>query len=94
MNNSAPNYDIPSQLNKVHPTDANKKKGYNEMNRRELISNAIDDMVIDFLYYNRREDEELSDDDIFEAIKSNEITIDEMCDSIKTQLVEWYEANQ
>ena len=46
--------------------------------RRTLILNTIDDLVSDFLYYNRKEDEELPTDSIHDAIENGEISIDEI----------------
>ena len=57
---------------------------------KELIFNTIEDLVTDFLYYDRREDEELSVGYIELAIEENEITIDEIIkcfsDNLKEQL--------
>ena len=57
---------------------------------KELIFNTIEDLVTDFLYYDRREDEELSVGYIELAIEENEITIDEIIkcfsDNLKKQL--------
>lgn len=53
---------------------------------KENILNTIDDLCSDFLYYDRKEDEELSFDDIQEAVKSGEITIDEMVERFKNNL--------
>lgn len=53
---------------------------------KENILNTIDDLCSDFLYYDRKEDEELSFDDIQEAVKSGEITLDEMVERFKNNL--------
>lgn len=56
------------------------------MERKILILNSISDKVAEFLYYDRKEDEELGKYDITEAISNHEITIDEMVDEFKTEL--------
>ena len=43
---------------------------------KEEIINTIIDLVADFLYYDRKEDEDLKRGDIEKAIKNNEITIE------------------
>lgn len=53
---------------------------------KENILNTIDDLCSDFLYYDRKEDEELSFYDIQEAVKSGEITIDEMVERFKNNI--------
>ncbi len=46
--------------------------------RKENIINTISDLCVDFLYYDRKEDEDLNEEDLQEAINLKEITIDEM----------------
>lgn len=41
---------------------------------RETILNTVNDLVSDFLYYDRKEDEDLPRDAIQDAIKAGEIT--------------------
>lgn len=53
---------------------------------KENILNTIDDLCSGFLYYDRKEDEELSFDNIQEAVKSGEITIYEMVERFKNNL--------
>jgi predicted RNA-binding protein associated with RNAse of E/G family len=60
------------------------------MSKRELIENAIQDLVIDFLVYDRNEDEELSSDDIKEAVRSGEITVDAMTEIFRAKLNEYF----
>ena len=50
---------------------------------KEEILNTIDALCSDFLYYDRKEDEELSVEQLNEAVNSGEITIDEMVDKFK-----------
>jgi hypothetical protein len=58
----------------------------NKMNKKELILNAIDDLASNFLYYDRKEDEDLENGDIETAVETNVITIDEMVNHFKTHL--------
>lgn len=54
--------------------------------RRQLIIDTIDDLVSSFLYYDRKEDEDLPRDEIEDAVKSGEITVDEMSECFRTKL--------
>ena len=49
-----------------------------EKTRRERIIAILSDSIIDLLYYDRKEDEDLPRGGIEEAIKAGEITVDEM----------------
>ena len=49
--------------------------------------NTIDDAVSNFLYYDRKEDEELPRGSIEEAIKSGDITYGEIVERFKEQLL-------
>lgn len=57
----------------------------------EDIDGYIDDMVSDFLYYNRKEDDNLPVGAIEEAVKSGELTIDEMVECFRKHLKEGIE---
>ncbi len=48
------------------------------MTRRETILAAAEDLAGDFLYYSRKEDEDLPRGAIEEAIESGEVTVDEI----------------
>jgi len=48
------------------------------MARKDLIIVRVQDMAIDLLYYDRKDDEELSPEDIAEALETQEITPDEI----------------
>ena len=48
------------------------------VNSRKAILDAVEDMVSDFLYYNRKEDEDLRMGVIESLIKSGEITVSEI----------------
>jgi len=45
---------------------------------KEIIENTIEDLVSDFLYYDRKEDEELPKGEIEKAIKEGIITKEEI----------------
>lgn len=55
---------------------------------KDRILNKISDLVADLLYYNRKEDEELPEGRIEELISLGEITIDEMVERFKQEIIE------
>jgi len=57
---------------------------------KQIILDTIDDLCTDFLYYDRKEDEELSADALNEAILSGEITIDEIVNKFRSCLENTY----
>ena len=57
------------------------------MNIKQEIINTIDDLASNFLYYDRKEDEDLPKGAIEEAIKSGEITYGEIVERFKEQLL-------
>lgn len=54
---------------------------------KEEILNTINDLCADFLYYDRKEDECLTIEQLNEAVKSGEITVDEMVAEFRKHLV-------
>ena len=56
------------------------------MNKRDLILGTIEDLISDFLYYDRKEDEELFRGDIEEAIESGVVTIEEIVEKFSSEL--------
>lgn len=58
--------------------------------RREIILDTVSDLVSNFVYYDRKEDEDLSITDLDEAIQLHEITIDEIVDKFKDTLKDTY----
>lgn len=54
--------------------------------RREIIFAAVTDLVSDFLYYDRKEDEDLPRDAIEEALEKGEITVEEILDHFAAEL--------
>lgn len=53
---------------------------------KEEILNTINDLCADFLYYDRKEDECLTIEQLNEAVKSGEITVDEMVAEFRKHL--------
>ena len=53
---------------------------------KALILDSVSDLVSDFLYYDRKEDEELPVDKIEELIKDGVITVDEIIDKFTKEL--------
>jgi hypothetical protein len=49
-----------------------------ENQTKELILNTVNDLVMNFLYYDRKEDEELGVGAIEAEISAGEITVDEI----------------
>jgi hypothetical protein len=54
--------------------------------RREIIEATVADVVKDFLYYERKDDEELPRGAIEQAIHDGEITIQEIIDRFGSEL--------
>lgn len=53
---------------------------------KKIILNTINSLCSDFLYYDRKEDEDLSMEQLNEAVKSGEITVDEMVAEFRKHL--------
>ena len=51
-----------------------------------LIKNTLTDLMSNFLYYDRKEDDELGVDDIDKAINNGIISIDELTAQFKDEL--------
>lgn len=56
--------------------------------RRDLIETSINDLVSNFLYYDRKEDEELPRGSIQEAIAAGEISVEEIVATFNKELRE------
>ena len=56
--------------------------------KRDCILNTIDDLVSKFLYYDRKEDEDLPRGAIENAIEEKEISVDEMAAFFKAKLID------
>lgn len=59
---------------------------YCENEMKYTILNTISDLCSDFLYYDRKLDEDLTSEQLNEAVKSGEITIDEMVEEFRKHL--------
>lgn len=57
---------------------------------KETILLTIGDLVSDFVYYDRKEDEELSESQLDGAIADGTITIDEMVEKFRECLEKTY----
>jgi len=54
--------------------------------KKQLIIDVIGDIVSKFLYYDRKDDENLPIDSIQDAIEAREISIEEIVDEFNMQL--------
>lgn len=55
-------------------------------NRKKLILDTVEDLVINFVGYDRRDDEDLPKNSINEAIDYGEITVNEIADKFRIAL--------
>jgi hypothetical protein len=55
--------------------------------KKNLIIGSIEDLVSDFLYYDRKEDEQMDQDFIPNAVRDGIITVDEMVEEFKAHLI-------
>lgn len=53
---------------------------------KEYILLSVSDLVTSFTYYDRKEDEDLSVDQLNNAVKSGEVTIDEIVEKFRDEL--------
>ena len=58
--------------------------------KREMIMATAKDLVRDFLYYARKEDEELAVGEIQKAVKDKVITKDDIIKAFSDELNEWW----
>jgi len=56
------------------------------MSKKSLILANVSDLVVNFLYYDRRDDEELKVGCIEESIKNKEISVDEIVKKFENKL--------
>jgi hypothetical protein len=68
--------------------DAKNLPPHAKMTRRDHIAATASDLVGEFLYYGRKEDEDLPRGAIQEAIAAGEVTVDEIADLFRRELVE------
>ena len=57
---------------------------------KELILETVSDLVGDFLFYDRKEDEYLGVGEIQKAVERGDITKDEIVDEFRKQLDAWW----
>lgn len=55
---------------------------------RTIILDAVSDLAMDFAYYDRKKDEDLSRDDLHDAITNNVVTIDEIVNRFRSELLD------
>jgi hypothetical protein len=60
---------------------------------KQTILNTINDLCADFLYYDRKEDEDLSSNQLKEAVESGEITVNEMVAEFRKKLETTFNIN-
>lgn len=53
---------------------------------KQDILNLVKDLCSDFLYYDRKEDSNISADQLVDAVRSGEITIEEMVKEFRKNL--------
>lgn len=58
---------------------------------KEVILKEVETLAAKFVYYDRKEDEDLSMYDLDKAIRSGEITIDEIVNKFKETLISNYQ---
>ncbi|RDJ35118.1 MAG: hypothetical protein DWQ19_09800 [Crenarchaeota archaeon] len=56
------------------------------MSKKEYALNVVEDLVANYLFYDRKEDEDLSRDDMEQLKSSGELTIQEVVDRFKEAL--------
>lgn len=54
--------------------------------KRELVASVVENTVSNFLYYDRKGDEDLGVDDIENAVRDEIITVDEIVQLFREQL--------
>lgn len=62
--------------------------------KKQVILDTLEDLVADFLYYDRKEDENLPQGAIEKAIIQKQITVDEIVEFFKVTLInelDWVE---
>ena len=56
--------------------------------QRQIIFDTIDDLVSRFLYYDRKDDEELQIGDIEKVINRGYVSVDEIAERFKNKFIE------
>ena len=55
---------------------------------KQIILNTVEDLCSNFLYYDRKEDEDLSSEQLYSSIRSGEVTIDEIVAEFRKHIEE------
>jgi hypothetical protein len=57
-----------------------------ERSRADRILGTVESMIADFLYYDRKEDEDLPRGEIEAAVEAGEVTVDQIVEQFSTEL--------
>ena len=57
------------------------------MNKKQLILNTVKELVSGFLYYDRKEDEDLLLGDIEDHVKNTDLQIEDMVEVFRNSLI-------
>lgn len=63
-------------------------KRWEDRTRRDHVLGLVVDLVSDFLYYDRKEDENMPKDSIDRAVIAGEITVDEIVEAFRRHLTQ------
>ena len=55
---------------------------------RQLIFGEINALVANFMYYDRKYDEELTKEVLYQAIENGDVTVDEIVETFKKEMLE------
>jgi len=56
---------------------------------RELVLATVSDLAVRFVLHDRKDDPELSTEDLRKVVTSGEVTIDELVSEFKAILIKW-----
>jgi len=56
---------------------------------RELVLATVSDLAVRFVIHDRKDDPELSTEDLRKVVTSGEVTIDELVSEFKAILIKW-----
>ena len=68
-------------------TVVSKKSIQNENKMKDKILNTVSDLVTNFVYYDRREDETLNSEQLYQAIRKGVVSIDEITSRFRNELI-------
>lgn len=61
---------------------------------KDIIIDTINDLAVDFLYYDRKEDDELPIGEIEKALASKEISVNKIVETFKTKVEQLLKENK